>query len=139
MAQAQFLPHRRYVARLGILLVLALVFAQTGAVLHAYSHTHASPHRTQTTDSGAPGPAGQVCSDCLSFAPLLTAAGGTAQPENSGTVSTATDTAANGLSFAMNRLSYHHQRARPAYPSRAAADFGQGQAREGGARERKAC
>ncbi len=80
MAQAQFLPHRRYVARLGILLVLALVFAQTGAVLHAYSHTHASPHRTQTTDSGAPGPAGQVCSDCLSFAPLLTAAGGTAQP-----------------------------------------------------------
>lgn len=80
MAQAQFLPNRRYVARLGILLVLALVFAQTGAVLHAYSHTHATPHRTQTADSGAPAPGGQVCSDCLSFAPLLTAAGGTGHP-----------------------------------------------------------
>ena len=62
MAQAQFLPDRRCSARLCVLLLLALVFAQAGAVRHQYSH----------------GASGQVCSDCLAFSPLLTAAGGKA-------------------------------------------------------------
>ncbi len=60
MAQAQFLPGRRTSARLCVLLVLALVFAQAGAIQHEYAH----------------GASGQICSDCLSFAPLLAAAGG---------------------------------------------------------------
>jgi hypothetical protein len=34
MAQAQFLPCRRQAARLGVLLALALLVAQTGAVMH---------------------------------------------------------------------------------------------------------
>jgi hypothetical protein len=60
MAQAQFLIRRKHFARLGVLLVLALSFSQVGAVRHQYAHD--TP--------------GQICSDCLSFAPLLAAAGG---------------------------------------------------------------
>src|SRR5438105_3085868 len=63
MAQAQFLPGRRWSVRLCVLLVLALVFAETGAVQHQYAH----------------GASSQLCSDCLAFAPLLTAAGGKAR------------------------------------------------------------
>jgi hypothetical protein len=66
MSQARFLPSRHF-ARLGMLLVVALVFAQTSAIMHAYSHVTAHHAGTQ-----------QVCSDCLSFAPLLAAAGGAA-------------------------------------------------------------
>jgi hypothetical protein len=62
MVQARFLPGRRSVARLCVLLVLALVFAETGAVQHQYAHSTAN----------------QVCSDCLGFAPLLAPAGGKA-------------------------------------------------------------
>jgi hypothetical protein len=51
-----------------MLLTLALVFAQTGAVVHGYSHLSApSP----------PAGSGQLCGDCLLFSPLLSAAGGT--------------------------------------------------------------
>ena len=63
MAQAQFLIRRRGLARLCVLVVLALSFAQVGAIQHQYAH----------------GTSGQVCSDCLSFAPLLSTAGGKAQ------------------------------------------------------------
>jgi len=62
MVQARFLPGRRSVARLCVLLVLALVFAEAGAVQHQYAH----------------GASSQVCSDCLGFAPLLAPAGGKA-------------------------------------------------------------
>jgi len=53
-------------ALLGMLLVVALVFAQTGALLHQYSHLHASGDATLP---------GQTCVECLAFAPLLTTAG----------------------------------------------------------------
>jgi hypothetical protein len=56
MAQVQFLTR----ARLCVVLIVALAFAQVGAVQHQYAH----------------GSSGEVCSDCLSFAPLLAAAGG---------------------------------------------------------------
>jgi len=62
MVQARFLPGRRTVVRLCVLLVLALVFAETGAVQHQYAHSSST----------------QVCSDCLGFAPLLAPAGGKA-------------------------------------------------------------
>jgi hypothetical protein len=57
-----------------VLLALALLVAQTGAVMHAYSHLRASGE-----SPGVPAST-QFCLDCLSFAPLLAAAGGTSQP-----------------------------------------------------------
>jgi hypothetical protein len=72
MAQAQFLPERRYAARLGMLLALALILAQTGAVMHGYSHLRASGE-----SPGVPATSSQSCPDCLSFAPVLAPAGGT--------------------------------------------------------------
>jgi len=51
-----------------MLLALALVFAQTGAVVHGYSHLSAP---------SAPARSGEFCGNCLLFAPLLSAAGGT--------------------------------------------------------------
>jgi hypothetical protein len=67
MARTPLLSERRVAARLGVLLVFALLFAQTGALLHQYRHLRAP---------GAPPASGQTCADCLSFSPLLTAAGG---------------------------------------------------------------
>lgn len=61
--------------RLALLRALALVFAQLGAQLHAYSHLtaaahpHAASHATDQLYDG-----GGSCSDCLFFAPLLAAA-----------------------------------------------------------------
>jgi hypothetical protein len=55
-----------------VLLTLALLVAQTGAVMHAYSHLSASGE-----SRGVPATSNQSCPDCLSFAPLLAAAGGT--------------------------------------------------------------
>jgi hypothetical protein len=52
-------------ALLGMLLVVALVLAQTGALLHQYSHLRASGDATLP---------GQTCADCLAFAPLLATA-----------------------------------------------------------------
>ena len=51
-----------------MLLALALVFAQSGAVVHAYSHLTAPSEPARSTQS---------CGDCLAYSPLLTAAGGT--------------------------------------------------------------
>ena len=53
---------------LGLLLVVALVIAQTGALLHQYSHLRASGDATQQGQT-------QTCVDCLAFSPLLATAG----------------------------------------------------------------
>ena len=50
-----------------MLLALALVLAQTGAVVHGYSHLRAP---------SAPAGSSQSCWDCLAYSPLLTTAGG---------------------------------------------------------------
>ena len=71
MAQVQFLPRRRYCVRLGELVALALLVAQTGAVMHQYVHLGASGE-----SRGAPA-SSQSCPDCLAYAPVLAAAGGT--------------------------------------------------------------
>lgn len=56
--------------RLALLMAATLLLAQLGAQLHAYSHLHAGAHVTdQLYDRAGP------CADCLSFAPLLAAAG----------------------------------------------------------------
>jgi hypothetical protein len=68
MTQARPLRERPYAARLGLLLALALVFAQTGAVVHGYSHLSAPSQ---------PGRSTQFCGDCLLFSPLLSATHGT--------------------------------------------------------------
>jgi hypothetical protein len=73
MAQAQFLPCRRQAARLGVFLALALLVAQTGAVLHECSHLRASRE-----SRGVPA-SSQSCPACLSYAPVLAAAGGTSR------------------------------------------------------------
>src|SRR5256885_11071815 len=72
MAQARFLPCRRQVARLGVLLALALLVVQTGAVMHQYSHLSASGE-----SRGFPATSSQSCPACLAYAPVLGAAGGT--------------------------------------------------------------
>jgi hypothetical protein len=74
MAQTRFLPCRRQAARLGVFLALALVVAQTGAVLHECSHLRASRE-----SRGVPATSTQSCPACLSYAPVLAAAGGTSQ------------------------------------------------------------
>jgi hypothetical protein len=62
----------RFQLRVALVTAVALLFAQIGAMTHAYSHTAditpASAHQS------LPG-AHDVCGDCLSFAPLLSAAG----------------------------------------------------------------
>lgn len=67
MARVLLTSERRLAGRLGLLLILALLFAQTGALLHQYSHLKGP---------GDPPAAGQSCTDCLSFSPLLATAGG---------------------------------------------------------------
>jgi hypothetical protein len=49
-------------------LSLALLIAQLGTQAHAYSHLSPDPHGVPSTI--------QSCGQCLSFAPLLTAVGG---------------------------------------------------------------
>jgi hypothetical protein len=67
------LPTRRprHLRVLGWLLVLALVLAQTGALLHQYSHLRASGNATMP---------GQTCVDCLASVPLLATAGASPGP-----------------------------------------------------------
>lgn len=59
----------------GVLLALALLFAQTGALLHAYSHHRASAELLNTS-----GGSGEACQACCSFAPMLAAASGKHNP-----------------------------------------------------------
>ena len=49
-------------------LSLALLFAQLGMVVHASTHLRADAHGTPTQ--------GQLCGECLSFAPMQNMAGG---------------------------------------------------------------
>jgi hypothetical protein len=51
------------------MLVLALLIAQVGAEVHAYSHLNSGADQ-----AGAPGARIQFCADCLSFAPMLATA-----------------------------------------------------------------
>lgn len=53
------------------MMAMALLIAQFGAQAHAYSHLHSgSGTSTEQLDSH-----GRQCCECLSFAPLLSAAG----------------------------------------------------------------
>jgi hypothetical protein len=45
---------------------VALLIAQLGAVVHAYTHLRAIPDRADSAGTRV-----QLCADCLSFAPLL--------------------------------------------------------------------
>jgi hypothetical protein len=57
-----------------LLLALVLLIGQVAAQAHVYSHLKSTIPRS---DFGA---AGQLCSECLSSAPLLSAAGSPASP-----------------------------------------------------------
>jgi hypothetical protein len=71
------LGFRRCTTRLParLLVVLAMLFAQLGAQVHAYSHLGATPFRAAPV--GAP----QMCAECLAFTPLYSAAHGAVKPE----------------------------------------------------------
>jgi len=56
--------------RIALMMAMALLIAQFGAQAHAYSHLHAGASSTGQLDSH-----GRLCSECLSFAPLLATAG----------------------------------------------------------------
>jgi hypothetical protein len=70
MAHAALSPYRRRAGKLGLLLALALVFAQLGAVTHGYAHL-----RPVGAAQGMPAKVSHGCPDCQSFAPLLASAG----------------------------------------------------------------
>jgi hypothetical protein len=61
--------------RLALLLALALLCAQFAAQAHAYSHLQSGTDTTYRLDAK-----GQLCADCLSFAPLLASAGSATLP-----------------------------------------------------------
>lgn len=65
-------PHRVEL-RVAVLAALALLFAQFGAMSHAYSHdaVAGAPAATHQTGAASHDP----CNDCLAYAPLLCAAG----------------------------------------------------------------
>lgn len=56
--------------RTSLMVAMALLIAQFGAQAHVYSHVHVGSGTTEQLDSH-----GRLCSECLSFAPLLSAAG----------------------------------------------------------------
>jgi hypothetical protein len=53
-----------------LILALALLVAQSGAQAHAYSHLKSGPNPADRAGTST-----QLCAECLSFAPLLSAAG----------------------------------------------------------------
>jgi hypothetical protein len=58
--------------RVALVAALALIFAQLGAMTHAYSHVPEKPPlSSQQPNLGIH----DFCKDCLNFAPLLSAAG----------------------------------------------------------------
>ena len=58
--------------RVALIAALALIFAQLGAMTHAYSHVPDKPPlSSQQANQGIH----DFCKDCLNFAPLLSAAG----------------------------------------------------------------
>jgi hypothetical protein len=61
--------------RFALMAAMALLVAQFAAQAHTYSHLRPGSDRTdQSSDSRA-----RLCSECLSFAPLLATAGSTGQ------------------------------------------------------------
>lgn len=56
--------------RLALVVATALLIAQFGAQAHAYSHIHANSVASEQLDSHD-----RLCTQCLSFAPLLSTAG----------------------------------------------------------------
>ena len=61
--------------RVALMLAMALLCAQWAAQAHAYEHLSTKPVPTHQLDLK-----GQLCSDCLSFAPLLSTAAGSSLP-----------------------------------------------------------
>jgi hypothetical protein len=61
---------RKLTVRIALMTAMVLLIAQFGAQAHAYSHLHFKSGVTEQLDSSA-----RLCSECLSFAPLLSAAG----------------------------------------------------------------
>jgi hypothetical protein len=66
---------RRTEFRLALIMALALLCAQFAAQAHSYSHLQSGTDTTFRLDAK-----GRLCADCLSFAPLLAAAGSAALP-----------------------------------------------------------
>ena len=66
---------RKLELRIALMLAMALLCAQWAAQAHAYSHLSSKTIATHQIDLK-----GQLCSDCLSFAPLLSAAAGSSLP-----------------------------------------------------------
>jgi hypothetical protein len=62
----------RHELRVALLAALALIFAQLGAMSHAYSH---QPETGSVSAQQAKLGIHDFCKDCLNFAPLLSAAG----------------------------------------------------------------
>jgi hypothetical protein len=62
----------RFELRLAVMAVLALLIAQLGATAHAYAH-HVADRGASARHAGTI--AHNPCSDCLAYAPLLSAAG----------------------------------------------------------------
>jgi hypothetical protein len=61
---------RKSTLRIALMTAMALLIAQFGAQAHVYSHLHYGAGTTEQLDSH-----GRLCGECLSFAPLLSAAG----------------------------------------------------------------
>ena len=64
--------HNRFRLRVALVTALALLFAQLGAMTHAYSH---GPRAAPTAVQQQVPASHDFCNDCLNFAPLLAAAG----------------------------------------------------------------
>jgi len=62
----------RHGFHVALIAALALIFAQLGAMAHAYSHV---PETTSLSAQQAKLGIHDLCKDCLNFAPLLSAAG----------------------------------------------------------------
>ena len=61
---------RTVARRVTLVTAWALIFAQYGALAHAYSHLHPSSVSTYLLDAH-----GKQCAECLTFAPMLSTAG----------------------------------------------------------------
>jgi hypothetical protein len=62
----------RHGFHVALIAALALIFAQLGAMAHAYTHV---PESTSVSAQQAKLGIHDLCKDCLNFAPLLSAAG----------------------------------------------------------------
>lgn len=66
---------RKVELRVALMLAITLLCAQWAAQAHAYQHLSAKSVPTHPLDLK-----GQLCTDCLSFAPLLSTAAGSSLP-----------------------------------------------------------